>query len=101
MFIYGDWTYRKKGNKDGKVIKFYKTKACKNCEIRSQCTNNKTGREIQRWEHEDILEEMKKRLKENVGKYFLRRCLSEHPFGNKENNECSICADERLCKSKS
>ena len=74
-------TYRKKGNKDGKVIKFYKTKACKNCEIRSQCTNNKTGREIQRWEYEEILEEMKKRLRENVEKYFLRRCLSEHPFG--------------------
>lgn len=28
-----------------------------------------------------ILEEMQERLKKNEGKYFLRRCLSEHPFG--------------------
>jgi transposase len=74
-------TYRKQKNKNGRILKTYQTKACKNCEIRSQCTSNKTGREIDRWEHEEILEETQKRLKENPEKYFLRRCLSEHPFG--------------------
>ncbi|OCZ55091.1 IS1182 family transposase, partial [Dehalobacter sp. TeCB1] len=74
-------TYRKQTNKNGKIIRSYYTKGCKYCKIRSQCTENKTGREIQRWEHEEILEEMQKRLKENAEKYFLRRCLSEHPFG--------------------
>ncbi|MEI5988030.1 transposase, partial [Dehalobacter restrictus] len=71
----------KQTNKNGKIIRSYYTKGCKYCKIRSQCTENKTGREIQRWEHEEILEEMQKRLKENAEKYFLRRCLSEHPFG--------------------
>jgi len=74
-------TYRKQTNKNGKIIRSYQTKDCKNCELRSQCTDNKTGREIQRWEHEELLEEMQKRLMENSEKYFLRRCLSEHPFG--------------------
>lgn len=74
-------TYRKQTNKNGKIIRSYQTKNCKSCELRSQCTENKTGREIQRWEHEEILEEMQERLKKNEGKYFLRRCLSEHPFG--------------------
>jgi len=74
-------TYRKQTNKNGKIIRSYQTKDCRNCELRSQCTENKTGREIQRWEHEEILEANQKRLKENPEKYFLRRCLSEHPFG--------------------
>lgn len=73
--------YRKQKNKNGRILKTYQTKACKNCELRNQCTSNKIGREIDRWEHEEILEEMQERLKKNEGKYFLRRCLSEHPFG--------------------
>jgi hypothetical protein len=36
---------------------------------------------ICRWEHQEILEEMKKRVKENKQKVKLRQQLSEHPFG--------------------
>jgi hypothetical protein len=36
---------------------------------------------ICRWEHQEILEEMKKRVKDNKQKVKLRQQLSEHPFG--------------------
>jgi hypothetical protein len=74
-------TYRKQQNKNGKLLKIYTTKACKECPLRNQCTKNKAGREIQRWEHEEILEDMQIRLKQEPEKYYKRRCLSEHPFG--------------------
>ena len=74
-------TYKKQRIKNEKLLKIYATKACKECPLRDQCTKNKLGREIQRWEHEELLEDMKIRLEQEPEKYFKRRCLSEHPFG--------------------
>ena len=72
----------KKLRKDKKrVTRVYTTGACKNCELRKQCSKNIRGREIYRWEHEEIIEDMENRLKNEPEKYFKRRCLSEHPFG--------------------
>ena len=51
------------------------------CPFKSKCTRNLRGRIIYRWENEEILEEMKKRIEGNKDKIKERQCLVEHPFG--------------------
>jgi len=74
-------TYRGKSTFKGRVLLLYKTKACNGCPKRDKCTKNKQGRVIYRWEHEEILEKMRKRVKEEKIKYKSRQQLCEHPFG--------------------
>lgn len=38
-------------------------------------------RTVSRWEHEEVLEEMQKRVLLNQDKIRIRQWLSEHPFG--------------------
>ena len=40
-----------------------------------------TGRTIQRWEHEDVLESVYLETMNNNVVYKKRRCIVEHPFG--------------------
>jgi len=56
--------YRKR-KKSGIREKTYTTHACYTCPLRQKCTQSKTTRYIYRWEHEDIIEQLKQRLKEN------------------------------------
>jgi len=65
----------------GRVLRVYRTDACTGCPFRSKCTNNRLGRMIRRWEHEQIMEEMRERLKSEPMKVAIRKELSEHPFG--------------------
>lgn len=65
----------------GKAIRLYKSQDCKGCRLKTECTRNKRGRVIYRWEHEQVLEDMKKRVEENKIKVKIRQWLSEHPFG--------------------
>lgn len=74
-------TYRGRSTFKGRVLLLYRTKACNGCSKRDKCTKNKQGRVIYRWEHEEILEKMRKRLKEEKIKYKSRQQLCEHPFG--------------------
>lgn len=74
-------TFRNKATHHGRVMKLYKSEDCKRCQIKTECTRNKLGRIIYRWEHEEVLEDMKKRMQRNKGKYKIRQWLSEHPFG--------------------
>jgi len=62
-------------------IKYYTTPACRTCTLRPQCTHNKGGRRITRWLHEDLLDEMERRVRGSPEKMKLRKCLAEHPFG--------------------
>jgi hypothetical protein len=62
-------------------MKQYKTKACKNCEIRNQCTQNKTGRLIERSEYQEVIEENKQRVESNPDYYRQRQQITEHQFG--------------------
>jgi len=55
--------------------------ACSSCSIRHQCTTSPQPRRIKRWEHEDILDAMKRRLKLKVDAMRIRRETVEHPFG--------------------
>ena len=48
--------------------------------IKDQCTTGKERR-ITRWEHEDILEAVQRRLDEHPEKMRQRRETVEHPFG--------------------
>lgn len=68
-------------NKNNHKVKHYKTKACKNCTIRSQCTKNKNGRFIERSIYQEALEENQKRVNDNPEYYRLRQQITEHQFG--------------------
>jgi hypothetical protein len=64
----------------GMTLHKYWASACPRCALRSKCT---TGdyRRIVRWEHEDVLEAMQRRLDRDPNSMQLRRQTAEHPFG--------------------
>jgi transposase len=64
----------------GLTIHKYWTSACFKCAIKAQCTTNQYRR-ITRWEHEDVLEAMQKRLDRTPKASRIRRQTVEHPFG--------------------
>ncbi len=67
--------------KGGKVQRIYRTRACATCPFRARCTNNKRGRTIERWEHQEIVDEVIKRARQEPEKMEERMKLAEHPFG--------------------
>ncbi len=70
--------YKKRNHR----VKHYKNRtACKDCQLRSQCTTNKNGRFIERSIYQEALEENEKRVKENPEYYKLRQQITEHQFG--------------------
>ena len=74
-------TYRFQTTEKGRDIKYYASSACAHCSIKAQCTRSKDGRRITRWVDEGLLDEMERRVKENLEKMKLRKRLAEHPFG--------------------
>jgi transposase len=74
-------TYRFTSEENGLFLRRYWTNACQNCAIRNKCTTGKQQRRITRWEHEDVLEAVQKRLDENPQAMRQRRETVEHPFG--------------------
>ena len=58
----------------------YWTNACQHCTIKKRCTTGKERR-IRRWEHEEVLEAVQRRLDENPQAMRQRRETVEHPFG--------------------
>lgn len=59
----------------------YRTSACKKCPVKAQCTSRKDGREIDRSEYAEAVEENHKRYKENAQLYRKRQEINEHIFG--------------------
>src|SRR5665811_189436 len=74
-------TFSVMAEKNGKMMKEYRIDSCSSCENKSKCTRNKNGRVIFRWEHEEILDDMKKRVKTKKDVVKKRNCMCEHPFG--------------------
>jgi transposase len=74
-------TFRGMANHHGKMMRLYKSGDCAGCNAKGKCTINNKGRIIYRWEHEEILEDMRHRVKANGAKVKMRQWLSEHPFG--------------------
>jgi transposase len=64
----------------GQTLHRYWTNLCQHCTIKEQCTTAKERR-ITRWEHEDVLEGVQRRLDEHPEKMRQRRETVEHPFG--------------------
>jgi transposase len=57
--------------------------ACKACVMRAQCTtqSGKDVRRIERWEKEEVMEKVSKRVEEHPEIIRKRKTLVEHPFG--------------------
>jgi hypothetical protein len=57
-------------------------RVCSSCEFfMTKCTRNKMGRVIWRWMHEEVIDDMKKRLKANPEVMDERKKVIEHTFG--------------------
>ncbi len=72
--------YRFTGEENGLALRRYWTNACQSCAIKDRCTTGKERR-ITRWEHEQLLEAVQRRLDEHPEKMRQRRETVEHPFG--------------------
>jgi transposase len=77
----GKWY--KEFTSSGNIILFkqYKTKACKLCPARSECTRSKTARLIHRSEYADYYEKNRRNTLEKEHLYKRRQAIVEHPYG--------------------
>ena len=64
----------------GQTLHHYWTNACRTCVLKAQCTKA-PQRRIKRWEHEEVVEAVQKRLDKNPDAMRQRRETVEHPFG--------------------
>ena len=78
----GKW-HKKSGRTEqsGYQFKKYRTPACKECPVKHLCTSRTAGREIDRSEYADAVEENNKRYQENPELYRTRQEINEHIFG--------------------
>jgi len=72
--------YRFTCHEHGRMLRRYWTAACPTCPIKLQCTPGRERR-LARWEHEDVLDAVQRRLDENPHAMRQRRETVEHPFG--------------------
>ncbi len=77
----GELTFWNTEKNNGKMTRTYRSERCFSCKVKHECTHNKRGKIIYRWEHEEILEEMERRVEKNKDKMKRRQGISEHPFG--------------------
>jgi len=77
----GSW-YKEKTSA-GNIIWFkqYKTRACRNCPVRSHCTRSKKERLIHRSEYADYYERNRTNTIEKEHLYKRRQAIVEHPYG--------------------
>ncbi len=68
-------------SKNGMKYRKYKCTDCSSCKYKKDCTTSSSGRTIQRWVHEDVLETVYNETLNNNEVYKQRRCIVEHPFG--------------------
>lgn len=69
------------GEKTSYMFQKYRTTACKTCPVKDQCTSRKGGREIDRSQYAEAVEENHQRYKENPQHYRKRQEINEHIFG--------------------
>jgi len=65
---------------NGQTLHRYWPSACPRCPLKKQCTPA-DYRRIARWEHEDVVEAMQRRLDRTPAASRWRRQTVEHPFG--------------------
>jgi transposase len=78
----GSW-HKKTGRTEESGYQFqkYRTPACKTCPVKDLCTSRKGGREIDRSQYADAVEENNKRYHANAQLYRKRQEINEHIFG--------------------
>ena len=62
------------------ALRNHRSSACSTCPIKARCTTGKERR-IKRWEHEDAIDAMQRRLDRRPDAMRVRRRTAEHPFG--------------------
>lgn len=73
----GNWLHNRQYK-----LKQYRTKACKTCPFKIDCTTSKkNGRIISRSEYADYYEQNKKNMASDRTLYRQRQAIVEHPFG--------------------
>src|SRR5215831_13196704 len=72
--------YRYTNLEAGLTTHAYWTSHCQKCPIKAQCTKL-PYRRVRRWEHEDVIDAMQRRLDRDPEKMRQRRQTVEHPFG--------------------
>jgi len=82
MHTNGRWYFKKlKNGRKSYRVKHYKTKACMECLLRTQCTVNKSGRIIERTEFAEYVTRNNERVNSNPEYYRQRQQIIEHQFG--------------------
>lgn len=77
----GTW-HKKTRERDSHLFKKYRTPDCKTCPVKSLCTGRADGgREIDRSEYAEAVEENAQRYKNNKELYRKRQEINEHIFG--------------------
>lgn len=72
----------RKGRTDEHLFRRYLTPACKDCNLRSQCTRSKVnGRAIDRSQYAGSVENNNQRVNNNPDYYRKRQQITEHMFG--------------------
>ncbi len=68
------------GRQDIRYVSLKST--CKACHLRERCLSQKSDkRTIYRWQHEEVIDRHRERMKEAGALMRQRACLVEHPFG--------------------
>jgi len=77
----GSWYKQFSSSGSVSWFKQYRTKACRKCPARSQCTRSKKERLIQRSEYAEYYERNLKNTHEKEHLYKRRQAIVEHPYG--------------------
>jgi hypothetical protein len=80
--------YHYTNEEHGQKLRRYWTNACRDCVLKPRCTTGKERR-ITRWEHEQVLEAVQKRLDQNPQAMRLGRETAEHPLWHAEDENGS------------
>lgn len=71
----------KKTSRQGLNMRIYRCKSCHKCPNNKDCTTNKLGRWVTRWERDEIIDQMEQKLKSHPDLMKKRKAIVEHPFG--------------------
>ena len=77
----GSWYKELTSVKNVILFKQYKTRACKTCLVRGECTRSKTARLIHRSEYAEYYEKNRRNILEKEELYKRRQTIVEHPYG--------------------
>lgn len=76
-----EMTYRSTYIKGNRTLRRYECSECHKCQFKKQCTSSKGNRYISRSEFEDVMQRVRKRMKDNREILKTRSKTIEHIFG--------------------